>query len=535
MERSESSRERVKWEVMPSVAIKRVLDDTKTVAASPSRRCPVCGASYPSEFVACPKDATILETGSSDDDPLIGEVLAGSFRVTKVLSSGGMGRVYEAEHVRLPRRFAVKVMHDTLSKHREAAERFEREAQASASIVSEHVVEMVDIVRTRDGLPCLVSELLEGEDLSTLCERAGKVPLATAIIISRQVCRGLAAAHDAGIVHRDLKPSNVFLVRRPDDRVHIKILDFGVAKLADGKDLTRTGSVVGTPAYMAPEQARGSANVDVRADVYGVGALLYKLLTGSSPFPDEDPVTTLRRVVTEDPRRPRDLERAIPEGVELLIQRAMARSPADRPASVRQLECELAELDESARSRAVQQVAKVPAGKAGGLANDTPLVSSLPPPSVERARRAKGARPAALGLALAASLAAGAAIFVVAGSAVVLIAGRPALTSMEKVLLGVITGFCILFASALAVRALVSRWRSAWAMDRLAGGMRMALLTLLSMEGALAIGWQSYRLLVPTIAAARWLPLVDIGVIAAPTLVSAAVFVATIRKAKTHS
>ena len=433
---------------MPSVAITRVWDDTKTVAESPSRRCPVCGANYPGEFVVCPKDATVLETGSSDDDPLIGEVLAGSFCVTKILSAGGMGRVYEAEHVRLPRRFAVKVVHETLSKNREVTERFEREAQAAASIASEHVVEMVDIVRTRDGLPCLVSELLEGEDLSTLCERMGKVPLSMAITIAAEICRGLTAAHEAGVVHRDLKPSNVFLLRRSDDRIHIKILDFGVAKLTDGKDLTRTGSVVGTPAYMAPEQALGSAKVDVRADVYGVGALLYKLLTGSSPFPDEDPVTTLRRVVAEDPRRPRDLDRTIPEAVELLIQRAMARSPADRPASARELECELAEFDESARTRSAKQVERATPGSAP--VNAVPLVSSLPPPSVERARRAKGARPAALGLALGVSLAAGAAVFVVAGSVVLLIAGRPALTSTEKVLLGVISGLFVLVASVFA-------------------------------------------------------------------------------------
>ena len=283
---------------------------------------------------------------------------------------------------------------------------------------------------------------------------------------------------------------------------------------------------------MAPEQALGSASVDVRADVYGVGALLYKLLTGSSPFPDEDPVTTLRRVVAEDPRRPRDLERTIPEAVELLIQRAMARSPADRPASARELECELAEFDESARTRSAKQGERANAGSAP--VNAVPLVSSLPPPSVERARRAKGARPAALGLALGVSLAAGAAVFVVAGSVVLLIAGRPSLTSTEKILLGVISGLFVVIASVFAIRALVARWRSAWAMDRLAGGMRVALLTLLSMEGVLAIGWHTYRLLVPFIAA-RWLPLVDIGVIAAPTLVSAAVFVATIRRAKSHS
>ncbi len=307
------------------------------------------------------------------------------------------------------------------------------------------------------------------------------------------------------------------------------------SRLTDGKDLTRTGSVVGTPAYMAPEQARGSATVDVRADVYGVGALLYKLLTGSSPFPDEDPATTLRRVVAEDPRRPRDLERGIPEAIELLIQRAMARSPADRPAAAAELECELAEFDESARARAPRQIPTAYAVPAGAdQANAAPLVSSLPPPSVGQAHRAKGARPAALALAVAASTVAGAAIFVVAGTLVLLIAQRPALTSMEKILLGVITGFFVLLASAFAVRALVARWRSAWAIERLGRGMRVALLTLLSMAGALAIAWRAYGLLVPFIAS-QWIPFADVGVIAAPTLVSATVFAAAIRKARHHT
>jgi serine/threonine-protein kinase len=188
---------------MLSAAKTRAWDEEKTILAS--RRCPVCGTKYPPEFVVCPKDTTPLQT-ASHDDPLIGEVLAGSFCIIDPLGTGGMGRVYVAEHVRLPRRFAVKVMHDELSRHPEAMERFEREAQAAASIASEHVVEMVDVVQTRDGLPCLVSEYLDGEDLSALCDHLGKVPLAMAVTICRQICRGLAAAHSAGVIHRDLIP-----------------------------------------------------------------------------------------------------------------------------------------------------------------------------------------------------------------------------------------------------------------------------------------------------------------------------------------
>jgi Protein kinase domain len=168
------------WRPMAEPA--RPVDSNRGQKGPPSRRCSTCGASYPVDFLVCPKDATSLEVKADGDaDPLIGEVLAGSFCVTGVLGSGGMGRVYEAEHVRLPRRFAVKVMHGELAGHVEAMARFEREAQAVAQVVSEHVVEVVDVVRSRDGRPCIVTELLQGEELGALLDRSGKLPLPTTI------------------------------------------------------------------------------------------------------------------------------------------------------------------------------------------------------------------------------------------------------------------------------------------------------------------------------------------------------------------
>ena len=508
--------------------------EAPTLAVPKTRRCPVCGAKYPPDFLVCPKDATSLEGAETGEDPLTGEVLAGTFRVTQLLGSGGMGRVYEAEHVRLPRRFAVKVMHETLSRNAEAMARFEREAQAAARIASEHVVEVVDVVRTRDGLPCLVAELLEGEDLSSLCDRMKKLPVGISITICRQICRGLAAAHAVGVVHRDLKPSNVFLVRRPDERIQIKVLDFGVAKIADEHGLTRTGVVVGTPSYMAPEQARGSSGVDARADVYAVGAVLYRLLTGRPPFPDEDPHITINRLLTEDPKRPRELDRNIPEGLELIIQRAMARSPKDRPKNALELDRELAPFD--ARAVAEPPTLAVHARSGSGFVEHLNLVGVVPrgqAASVEAINRAKGARPAAFGLAFTVGVVAGAAVFVIASSVVLLLAGRPELTDMEKILVGVMAGFSVVFATVGSLRALASRWRNAWAVDRLTRGLRLALVAVLETTGALAIGWRAYRFVAHP-PPPGWLPVIDIALIAIPTFLGAWVFVRTLRKAQSH-
>jgi serine/threonine-protein kinase len=509
-------------------------NEAPTIAVPKVRRCRVCGGKYPPDFLVCPKDATSLEGAETGEDPLTGEVLAGTFRITQLLGSGGMGRVFEAEHVRLPRRFAVKVMHENLARMPEAVARFEREARAAALIASQHVVEVVDVVRTRDGLPCLVAELLEGEDLSSLGERMKKLPVGVAITVCRQICRGLSAAHAVGVVHRDLKPSNVFLVRRPDERIQIKLLDFGVAKIADERGLTRTGVVVGTPAYMAPEQARGSANVDERADVYAVGAVLYRLLTGRPPFPDDDPHVTINRLLTEDPKRPRELDRSIPEGLELVIQRAMSRSPKDRPKNTLELDRELAAFDE----RAAPEVLKlaVEAHTGSGFVEHLKMVppaQRAPAASIDAISRARGARPAALGLALTVGVVAGAAVFVIASAVVTLLAGRPYLTETEKLLLGVIAGSSVLLATVGSLRALASRWRNAFAVERLTRGLRLALVALLETTGALAIGWRAYRFVAQP-PPATWLPVIDIALVAIPTFLGAWVFVHTLRKAQRH-
>jgi len=314
-----------------------------------SRRCPTCGGRFPADFRVCPRDAVPLEDAPEGDDPLVGQVLAGSYEVTRVLGEGGMGRVYEARHTRLSgKRFAVKLLHPDLARQPDVVTRFQREAEAASGISHANVVGVHDVNSTPDGQPYIVAELLQGEELGEYLERVGKVSFGDAVRIARQVCRALGAAHAQGIVHRDVKPENVFLtgdVARIEAGT-VKVIDFGISKVATagGESLTKTGMVMGTPDYMAPEQARGD-RVDARADVYAVGAILYRSLTGRKPFEGLDPMATLTAVLTTEPERPTALEPTIPLALELVVQRAMAKAPKDRYQTMEELEHDLAAFD----------------------------------------------------------------------------------------------------------------------------------------------------------------------------------------------
>ncbi|MEO8799294.1 MAG: serine/threonine-protein kinase, partial [Polyangiaceae bacterium] len=325
---------------------------TSAVAPLP-KRCPTCNSRYPLDFVVCPRDATTLDVDmDSDADPLLGQVLGGTYRILRVVGEGGMGKVYEAQHLRIGhRKVAVKVLHPEYARDRDVVSRFQKEAESASSITHPNVIQVFDVDVTPDGRPYLVGEFLEGEELGDHLDRLGKIDIGTAVGIARQVCRALAAAHDRGVVHRDMKPENVFLTRSGShlrgepDHHHIKVIDFGISKSGTGEThLTRTGMIIGTPAYMAPEQARGD-KVDARADVYATGALLYTMLTGQRPFDSDDPTATLTLVLTQDPTRPRELEPNIPEGLELVVQRAMAKDASDRYQTMLDLEAALGPFD----------------------------------------------------------------------------------------------------------------------------------------------------------------------------------------------
>lgn len=359
-----------------------------------SRRCPACDRRFPAAFKVCPHDATPLEDTPDDEDPMLGAVLGGSYEIVRMLGEGGMGRVYEARHQRLQsKRFAVKMLHPDLARQPEVVTRFQREAEASSVLSHPNVVEVFDVSASPDGRPYIVAELLEGEELGTHLDRVGKMMPGAAAHVARQVCAALGAAHAAGIVHRDVKPENVFL---SGDGTHVKVIDFGISKVGDNKDgLTKTGTVMGTPDYMAPEQARGD-KVDLRADIYAVGAMLYRALTGRKPFEGRDPMATLTAVLTEEPPRPSEVASGIPLSLELVIQKAMAKNPGERFQSMAELDAALAPFDDHATRIDVTPISSV-ADRSGVATAKTQLrqsAATVQSADVEEASRTvKLARP----------------------------------------------------------------------------------------------------------------------------------------------
>jgi hypothetical protein len=321
---------------------------TSSLSAAPSgpaKRCPTCGERFPLDYRVCPRDVVELEVEVDDDrDPYVGTTLAQTYRITRRLGVGGMGAVYEASHTRLAtRRFAIKVMHEELVRKGDLAARFRREAEVAGMASHPNVIAVFDFDETAEGVPFIVSEYLHGEDLGQRLDRVGRLTLPDTVHVVRQLCAALTVVHGVGVVHRDLKPDNVFLVG--EHWPEVKLLDFGIARLADADAgaRTRTGIVMGTPAYMAPEQARGE-RVDHRCDVYAVGAILYRCLTGHPLYEDEDPAATLTAVLTREPERPRKLAPELSEAVELVIERAIAREPEERFQSMAELDAALAGL-----------------------------------------------------------------------------------------------------------------------------------------------------------------------------------------------
>ncbi|HET7544447.1 MAG TPA: serine/threonine-protein kinase [Polyangiaceae bacterium] len=283
-------------------------------------------------------DAATAQTVSADCR--IGQVIADKYRIVRLLGRGGMGEVYEARHVVVGRRFALKFLHQHLARGPDSLSRFLREAQAAGALDSEHITAVLDFDTAADGSPFLVMEYLTGESLAALLAREGPLPVSRAIALLLQVCRGLDVAHRAGIVHRDLKPDNLFVTQLTSGSALIKILDFGIAKLIEpGSDgaITSSGAILGTPFYMAPEQARGEKSVDFRADIHALGVIAYELLSGKKPHSGENYNAILAHILTQPVTPLSTLRPGLEPGLVAVIERALASEPARRQSSIAEL------------------------------------------------------------------------------------------------------------------------------------------------------------------------------------------------------
>jgi tRNA A-37 threonylcarbamoyl transferase component Bud32/predicted hydrocarbon binding protein len=274
------------------------------------------------------------------DEPMPATI--GGYSVLKIIGQGGMGRVYLARDERLDRDVAIKVLHPSRARDRAARLRFLREGRAAAAVEHPHVMTIHQVGEEND-LPFIVMQRLDGCTLTEYRERTGRVPVAEALRIGREAAEGLAAAHKLGLVHRDIKPDNIFLVG-PKRRV--KIIDFGLARDAaeDGAKLTVDGAVVGTPAYMSPERI-GEQEIDARGDVFGLGVILYELLSTRLPFEGKSMVSVLASISRGDPPQLRVIAPDVPEAVCNLVMRMMAHDKKDRPKTAADVADELAALE----------------------------------------------------------------------------------------------------------------------------------------------------------------------------------------------
>ena len=339
-------------------------------------------------------------SSGEEGDRLLGTVLADRYFVRRLVGEGAMGRVYEGHHTGIGKRVAIKIPRQGERRKNELLQRFRLEAQAASQIRHPNIADVTDCGSTPDGRFFFVMEFVDGVDITHVVDRDGALPVERALIIAVQVCRALEAAHKAGIIHRDLKPSNVMLLR---DRDHeeadfAKVLDFGVAKFlrADvgGVDLTRADAAVGTPKYMAPEQIEGGSDVDFRVDIYGVGGLLYFMLSGGHAPVDGDTVETVwHKKVSEEPEPLSRWRSDLPPDVVAIVARCLTRDPSLRPGSMESLRRDLLAV--------IEQMRAVSASLLGRPASSTSLISPQP----HRPRRARTALwLGGMGLAVAAGV-----------------------------------------------------------------------------------------------------------------------------------
>jgi serine/threonine-protein kinase len=266
--------------------------------------------------------------------PVPGQVLLGKYVLKRLLGRGGVGVVYEAEHLRLRQRVAVKFLAPEMAEHADMVERFEREARAMALMSSPYVTRVIDVDTTEARVPFLVMEFLQGHDLQAELKARGALTIPEAAHWVREACAGMAVAHAAGIVHRDLKPANLFIVDEANART-LKIMDFGISKITgEDLDVTMTTTSLGTPAYMSPEQVKSAKHIDGRADVWSLGVILYRALSGRLPFRGSGTTGMAVSIVNDEPEPIEAIMPDLPPGLIAVVRRALEKNPDARFPSV---------------------------------------------------------------------------------------------------------------------------------------------------------------------------------------------------------
>jgi eukaryotic-like serine/threonine-protein kinase len=317
-----------------------------------------------------------------------GDVLAGKYRVDRVLGVGGMGVVVAAHHLHLDEHVAIKFLLPEAMSNPEAVARFDREARAAVKIKSEHVARVIDVGKLENGSPYMVMEYLEGRDLSAWLTERGTLPVEQAVDFVLQACEAIAEAHAMGIVHRDLKPANLYCIRRPDGALAIKVLDFGISKAAGGgMGMTKTHTVMGSPLYMSPEQMESSKGVDARADIWALGVILFELVTGRTPFEGEAITELVLKIVTAQPPKLLGVLPGVPPGLDPIIHRCLEKDRERRYASVSELANDLLPLGPPSAKLSVERIAGV-MNAAGQPARRG--FHSAPPPAIQATQAMTG-------------------------------------------------------------------------------------------------------------------------------------------------
>jgi tRNA A-37 threonylcarbamoyl transferase component Bud32 len=293
-----------------------------------------------------------------------GQVVAGKYRIERVLGAGGMGIVVAAHHLQLDAKVALKFLRPEALSNRETVARFAREARAAAKIKSEHVARVLDVGTLDDGAPYMVMEHLDGHDLAGWLREKGRLSVDLAVDFALQACEAVAEAHVLGIVHRDLKPSNLFIIRLPDGQLSVKVLDFGISKVPGGSAtaggaVTSTAATMGSPLYMSPEQMHSASSVDARADLWALGVVVYEMLAGVPPFAGESLPEVCAMILRSTPRRLEDLRSDLPHGLGSVVEKALQKDRDHRFRDVGELAARLAPFGSDGARVSARRIAGV--------------------------------------------------------------------------------------------------------------------------------------------------------------------------------